>query len=525
MAQQIEALREYAAREGYEVLEKVLDPRQSGASLERPGMDQVRDLVASGGVSVVLAQDRDRFAREPAYHYLLRRKFEEHGTKLRSLNDRGDDSPEGELTDGILDQLAKFERAKMAERSRRGKRRMASEGKIVAGPRPVYGFRYTEDRKGYEVDEVKMRVARRIFEEVAAGRTIRSIKRGLDADAIPTPGGGRFWRMAYIKQLIAHDAYRPHTYEEVEGLVSSDVAARLDPNESYGIWWFGRKRHHQGQRSEYSPDGRRYHKTKKSVWQDRDKWVAVPVPDSGIPRETIDAARERVKDNSPAAKTGARFWELSGGIWRCASCGRAMSGIASGSKDRRRFYYRCPNHAANGPEACPNSKNLRAEKVEAEVWAEVYSWLKEPKRLRAGIERYIEQERRGDPEREMQIWAKRLAELDRKQDYLLDLATDTVMPVDKLRDKLDALETDRKTVARELEAVRSKTERLAALRLETEALIEAYSRKARAGLDLCTPQERFDTYKALGLKVIAYPDGTKELTGVPLCSDLETQST
>ena len=68
LAQQIEALREYAAREGYEVLEEVQDAGQSGASLERPGMDRVRDLVAAGGVSVVLAQDRDRFAREPAYH-------------------------------------------------------------------------------------------------------------------------------------------------------------------------------------------------------------------------------------------------------------------------------------------------------------------------------------------------------------------------------------------------------------------------------------------------------------------------
>ena len=96
LAQQMEALREYAAREGYEVLEEVRDPGQSGASLERPGMDRVRDLVAAGGVAVVLAQDRDRFAREPAYHYLLRREFEEHGTKIRAFNDRGDESPEGD---------------------------------------------------------------------------------------------------------------------------------------------------------------------------------------------------------------------------------------------------------------------------------------------------------------------------------------------------------------------------------------------------------------------------------------------
>ncbi|MDP9476657.1 MAG: recombinase family protein, partial [Actinomycetota bacterium] len=107
LAQQIEALRAYAANEGYEVIEEVLDSGQSGASLERPGMDRVRDLVAAGGVSAVLAQDRDRFAREPAYHYLLRKELEEHGCYLRALNDHGDDSPEGQLTDGILDQLAK----------------------------------------------------------------------------------------------------------------------------------------------------------------------------------------------------------------------------------------------------------------------------------------------------------------------------------------------------------------------------------------------------------------------------------
>src|SRR3712207_6746302 len=83
LAQQLEALREYAAREGYEVLEEVQDPGQSGASLERPGMDRVRDLVAASGVSVVFAQDRDRFAREPAYLYLLREEFAERSEERR----------------------------------------------------------------------------------------------------------------------------------------------------------------------------------------------------------------------------------------------------------------------------------------------------------------------------------------------------------------------------------------------------------------------------------------------------------
>jgi site-specific DNA recombinase len=189
LAQQLEALRAYAAREGYGALEEVADAGQSGASLERPGMDRVRDIVAAGGVSVVLAQDRDRFAREPAYHYLLRREFEEHGTKLRALNDRGDDSPEGELTDGILDQLAKFERAKTAERTRRGRLRKAREGKVVAGRSPRYGFKLNASCDGYEVDEEKMRVVRRIFREVADGTTLRTIALKLDREGVPTPRG------------------------------------------------------------------------------------------------------------------------------------------------------------------------------------------------------------------------------------------------------------------------------------------------------------------------------------------------
>lgn len=202
------------------------------------------------------------------------------------------------------------------------------------------------------------------------------------------------------------------------------------------------------------PNGRTYRKTRKRVPVEREKWIAVPVPDSGIPRDLVDAARERVKDNRPAAKSRARFWELSGGISRCASCGRAMSGTRVNTKGRpQRFYYRCPNHAGGGSEACPNGKNHRAEVVEAEVWEEVSSLLKEPERLRVGIKRYIEQEHRGDPEREMRIWSKRLADVDDKRSRYQDMAAEGLIDFDELRAKLDALESDRKTAARELEAV------------------------------------------------------------------------
>src|SRR5215207_9421865 len=224
LAQQLEALRDYAAREGYEVLEEISDPGQSGASLERPGMDRVRDLVAAGGVSVVLAQDRDRFAREPAYHYLLRREFEERGTKIRALNDRGDDSPEGELTDGILDQLAKYERAKISERSRRGRLRKAREGKLNKNGRANYGFRHNDTGDGYEVYEPEMVVVRRIFRNVTNGMSLYGIKRALEIEGIAPPGnsgrGGGYWHASYLRKLIQDDVYTAYPYGEIEPLVA-----------------------------------------------------------------------------------------------------------------------------------------------------------------------------------------------------------------------------------------------------------------------------------------------------------------
>ena len=51
-------------------------------------MDRVRDLVAAGAITFVLAQDHDKLAPTPAYHYLLHREFEEYSCKMRSLNDR-----------------------------------------------------------------------------------------------------------------------------------------------------------------------------------------------------------------------------------------------------------------------------------------------------------------------------------------------------------------------------------------------------------------------------------------------------
>jgi len=521
LAQQIEALRAYAAREGYEVLEEVQDPGQSGATLARPGMDRVRDLVAAGGVSVVLAQDRDRFAREPAYHYLLRQEFDEHGTKMYALNDRGDESPEGELTDGILDQLAKFERAKTAERTRRGKLRKAREGKVVGTHAARYGFKFNATKDAYEINETEMEVVRRIFYMVGAeGESLRAVANKLEREGLPTPKRAKHWNRSFFRACIRDDVYRPHSFEEIKAVVTPEVAARLDPSRSYGLWWFNRLGHKVRQVSE-PPGGRRYRKSHEWYQKPKEEWIAVPVPDSGVPREVVEAARAAIEGNRRPARAGRRFWELTGGIARCGACGWTMCATHSTSTKKGRIYaydyYRCSNRDRYGLEACANSHKPRADKLEPEVWGFVSNLLKTPDLLRAGLERLIEEERsaaRGNPTREGEMWAKKLTEVDRKRSAYQDQQAEGLITLDELRSKLAALEETRTMARRELAVLKERKERIEHLEQDANALLEHYTNLVPEALDDLTSEERHRIYKMMHLNVTMYADGLAEVTGV-----------
>jgi site-specific DNA recombinase len=520
LAQQIEALRDYASHEGYEVLEEVQDAGQSGASLERPGMDRVRDLVAAGGVFVVLSQDRDRIAREPAYHYLLRKEFEEYGCRMRSLNDRGDDSPEGELTDGILDQLAKFERAKTAERTRRGKLQKARSGRIVGGHPVNYGFKMNATRDAYEVDEPKMAVVRRIFRMIGEeGLAITAVSNALNREGVPGPTGGR-WNTMAVRSFILEDVYKPHTAEEAANLVSAEVAASLDRNKRYGIWWFNRQRWRRTKASEPSPigEGRVYRSKVVSTLRPRDEWVAVPVPDSGTPTETARAARHIVANNKPCSSNGDRFWELSGGVLRCSECGRRMRTSVTRKKDGKcYFYYSCASRREGNLSSCENRRTHRAERIEPAVWELVSNLLTDSERLRAGLDEMMERERkgsRGDPDREAKVWLERLAEAESMRAGYQELAAKGLMTIEELGARLEELERSRETATSELDGAQRRAERLSGLEQDRDALMEFYAGAVPEELERLTPEERNRVYGMLRLEVSARPDGTLEARGV-----------
>ena len=519
LAQQLEALREYAAGEGYRVLEEVADPGQSGASLERPGMDRVRDLVAAGGVSIVLAQDRDRFAREPAYHYLLRREFEEHGTKIRALNDRGDESPEGEFTDGILDQLAKYKRAKISERTRRGKLQKAREGKVIATMKPPYGFRYNEARDALVVHEAESAVVETVFRLAAEGHGTKAMQTRLYRQGIFSPTGKEVWHRPVLQRMVMSDTYKPHTREEAAELVPPSVVANgaLKEDEEYGIRWWNRFARRSRQVSESARDGSRRYRRKVALSalseRDRAEWVATPVP-ALLPRGLVEAARSAIAAPRPQERKNlTRGWELRG-LMRCPSCGGSMTPHTAKRDEKRYHYYRYHRGAEYRRGSC-KQRMKRAKEAEEAMWGFVSRIMKDPGRILVGMDALIEQKRsemRGDPEREAKAWLERLAEVDQERRGYLRLAATGRMSEAELDVAIAELEETRQTAERELDAVGGRREEIEKLERDHDALHASWSAAVPDNLDRLTPEGRNALYHKLRLE-LRPKGGGFEVTG------------
>ena len=91
--------------------------------------------------------------------------------------------------------MAKFERAKTAERTGGGKLRRAREGKMIPNNCPNYGFRYNAARDNYVVDTEQMRIVERIFYIVGVeGVSVRGVKRAFEREGLLSPNGKHNWQ-------------------------------------------------------------------------------------------------------------------------------------------------------------------------------------------------------------------------------------------------------------------------------------------------------------------------------------------
>jgi site-specific DNA recombinase len=491
LEQQLERLREYAAEQGYEVLEEITDPGYSGTVLERPGLDRVRDLVEDRGVHIVIAQDADRITRNPYHRGWLDDEFAKHGTRLMALDDWGDDSHEGQLLKFVKGWQARGEAMKTAERSKRNKRKKARQGMIVGGPKPAYGFEYVRNEKGkavaYAINEAEMSVVRRIFSEVASGKGLRPLKDELDQEGIPTPGrssGGKVWSRTWIKKIVQNDLYRPHTVAELAEMgVSGDVLGKLDTNKVYGVYRF--------------------------------EGIPVPIPDASIPLEVVKAARHAVENNRSPSRAGDRFGELSGGILFCSECGRRMQYFTTTPRSTPYHYYHCVGTMSGKNDRCTVRAYVNASVIEQEVWEAVRSLMDDKEYVLRKAREHFARKRKelSRVGADTGTLAKRLEQIETKRIKYQHAYAADVLSLADLKARTAELDNERDALQRELERVMHRDEELEKLD-ETEREIIERIEATENNLEDKTPQERRELYQDLWLRVEVGEDKRPYISGI-----------
>lgn len=384
---QLEVLRAHVSAAGHDLVGEYLDDGQSGARLDRPGLDALRDAAEAGLFEAVFCLSPDRLARAYAYQVLVLDELARLRVAVRFTDapNLADDDPQAKLLTQVQGVIAEYEKAKIAERYRRGKLFRARAGEVTTW-KASYGYRRiarTSSTPGHlEVYEPEAVVVRRIFTDYVAGNTIREICRRLNADAVPSPSGKATWAHSTICRLLRNEAYIGRVYYN---------------------------------RTETVPDPRPT-RGNRQVPRAREEWIAIACPRI-ISDEQFEAAGRVSHDNSKwsprRAEPGA--WLLKG-LVRCGVCevGTNCHKMRGRNGTWHRYYY-CRNHdplRAGGEEhRCPE-RNIRADALDTFVFDQIRTALTDPDLLLAGEQAIAVTRAVPDDE----LLAAELARLDRKLD-------------------------------------------------------------------------------------------------------------
>ncbi len=356
VASQLELLRQAAQAAGDEVIAEFVDEGYSGARLDRPALDRLRDAAAAGLIEQVVCLCPDRLARSYAYQVLVLEELGRFDVSVRFLEGpQLSDDPQARLLVQVQGVIAEYERAKIAERYRRGKLHRARSGEVLFWRVP-YGYRRSERR--LEVFEAEAEVVRWIFRSyTTGGRSIRQICRDLAERGIPSPHGKPLWGHSTVGRLLRNEAYVGTVYynrnETIEG---------AEPRR-----------------------GAKHTKT-RSRKRPREEWIAIGVPPI-VDQASFEAAQRVSRDNSKWNPRGAEpgAWLLRG-LVECGHCGVGTNCHKMRGRNGTSHRY-CRNHdplRAGGHERrCPE-RNIRADELDAFVFEQVRLALLDPHQLAAG---------------------------------------------------------------------------------------------------------------------------------------------
>ncbi len=354
---QVEALRSYVAQNEMELIEEFTDEGYSGARLDRPSLDRMRDLAERGGFDVLLTYCADRLARKFVLQALIMEELERFGVKLIFLEGGAADDPLSKLMHQITGAVAEFERAKITERYRRGKLYRARCGEVVS-PDVPFGYVKVPRRNSVaahaEVQPAEAAIVRRIFGDYAnRGVTVRQIAKQLTLERIPTPGNGGQWNWSSVDRILHEEAYIGTYYYNRKQCVPIE-----------GV--YGQKR-------------QRF----KCRWRPKEEWIAISVPPI-VDLGTFQKAASRVRENQAfSARNLREGGYLLRKLVRCGHCGASCSAQTSKQTYQGQVhsshYYSCLRTTSGflKQERC-SQRRIRANVLDEWVWEEVSTRLQDP---------------------------------------------------------------------------------------------------------------------------------------------------
>ena len=385
---QLDAVGRRVAAEGDEVVSTFCDEGHSGARLDRPGLDALRDGAEAGLFDVVWCLSPDRLARAYAYQVVVLDELARHGVAVRFADAPAiADDPQARLLTQVQGVIAEYERAKITERNRRGRLWRARAGEVITWKAP-FGFRRVP-RAGdtpahLVIHEPEAAVVRRIFDDyVTGGHSVREITRRLNTDGIASPSGRPVWSTSAISNLLRNESY-------------------------VGRLYFNR--------TKPAPDPRPG-RPPRQVARPKEEWIAIPVPVI-VTDEVFEAAARTSTGNAIFSARRARPGAfLLRGLVRCGTCDVGVSCHQRPTNRQpdapwNRYYY-CRNHdplrAGGQDHRCPE-RNIRADALDTFVFDQVRQALTRPEVLLSGEHALAARAPAPDDE----LLDAQLARLDRK---------------------------------------------------------------------------------------------------------------
>jgi site-specific DNA recombinase len=379
---QVAALKKRVQENGHVAEEELcfLDDGYSGGTLVRPGLERLRDVAYAGAIDRVYVHSPDRLARKYAYQVLLVDELTKAGVEVVFLNHTISDSPEDELLLQMQGMIAEYERAKILERSRRGKRHAARRGSVNVLSGAPYGYRYISKQEGegqarYEILEEEASVVQQVFQWIGRdGISIGEVRRRLHDQGVKTKTGKDWWDRATIWAMLKNPAYKGSA-----AFGKTRVGKRLP-----------QLRPQRGQ----AEQPRKSHSTYDTLPEEQE---SIPVP-ALVEEALFDAVAEQLVENKRRNRQGGRGAKyLLQGLLQCACCnysyyGKQLSRSGRHGKKVDYAYYRCIGTDAYrfaGERVCDN-KQVRTDLLEESVWDDICQLLRDPDRVRLEYERRLE---------------------------------------------------------------------------------------------------------------------------------------